>query len=428
MASEMVKYEISSIENFRRVEKSRKSSVAEVRQASRRVAEQIVAQKAEEAAKEQRKERRRRRRRSADDAGEEVSGSDGEPRDRRGQRRSAGDADDVAASDGKPRDRRGQRRSAGDAEDVTGSARGRRGSSRSFDGVPGLPPIAGAEARDSTKPKRQSFFKQLFGGGGAAAAETAAAADAEAEADTTAATDDPAPRPPAAPPRPQRRMSLGSAVFMKMARARPKRKLTRTAAATMIQRAARDFAERRARDEAAHVVTRFFRFNRSWALREKWRWVVRLEAEEHRKREDTRMRVERARAGKQARQAQFTKRFMKAHFGQGKEKDVKLSKQERALAVLINLQRGWPGAGGAQDEAGWAHFHSELVIPGAGPGSRDRSAVRRLVTKMKKSGDLLNLELLKLLDEPALARWGLGEEDVKRRTGSAPAAPAASAD
>ena len=74
MASEMVKYEISSIENFRRVEKSRKSSVAEVRQASRRVAEQIVAQKAEEAAKEQRKERRRRRRRSADDAGESARG------------------------------------------------------------------------------------------------------------------------------------------------------------------------------------------------------------------------------------------------------------------------------------------------------------------------------------------------------------------
>ena len=110
---------------------------------------------------------------------------------------------------------------------------------------------------------------------------------------------------------------------------------------------------------------------------------------------------------------------MKAHFGQGKEKDVKLTKRERALAVLIHMQRGWPGVGGAQDEAGWAHFHSELVIPGAGPGSRDRSAVRRLVTKMKKSGELLDLELLKLLDEPALAKWGLGVDDVKRRTASA---------
>ena len=121
----------------------------------------------------------------------------------------AGRPDDVAASDGKPRDRRGPRRSAGGAE-TSPSARGRRGSSRSFDEP--RPPAdrrrGGARQQPTASrrsPARGARQHQAKAAVVLQAAlrwqprrrgRTAAAADAEAEADTTAATDDPAPRPP----------------------------------------------------------------------------------------------------------------------------------------------------------------------------------------------------------------------------------------
>ena len=126
---------------------------------------------------------------------------------------------------------------------------------------------------------------------------------------------------------------------------------------------------------AARVIVGLFRRHHSWLIAEKWKWLIALEAKEAKRRADTEARVGAAMRARAQKAKKATKQFMKEQgYGKDKARVQKFSRKERALAVLIHAQRGWPGMYGASaasarageaeahDEAGWKLYYDNFVV------------------------------------------------------------------
>ena len=175
----------------------------------------------------------------------------------------------------------------------------------------------------------------------------------------------------------------------------------RSAAARAIQTAARLYLARLAQHDAARVLVSLFRRNHGWVLREKWRALVDWSAPIARGAKSLRSANSTAARSAQA-GLESVRRVAKSAGWEPPQRAPKLSRRERAIAVLLFKTGGFP-----KDAEGWSRWYSELRLrDGDARGERDCSAVRRQVKALAQARKLADVEALAVLDKPTLLRFG----------------------
>ena len=207
----------------------------------------------------------------------------------------------------------------------------------------------------------------------------------------------------AAAARPLRaRGAFGSLVSSVMRSGRAGRAARRSAAARAIQTAARLYLARLAQHDAARVLVSLFRRNHGWVLREKWRALVDLERADRARREVFEERQQYRSAVRAKQELESVRRVAKSAGWEPPQKAPKLSRRERAIAVLLFKTGGFP-----KDAEGWSRWYSELRLrDGDARGERDCSAVRRQAKALAQARKLADVEALAVLDKPTLLRFG----------------------